>query len=1113
MDAEKLDRLAELFEAARELTPEERVVWLREQCAGDVELRDEVLELLVEHDADSTALEPGGDAAVLRRWIDASMEVGDGKPPFEVPGFRILGLLGEGAQGAVYEAEQERPRRTVALKLMRPQLGASDFRRRFEREAETLARLQHPGIAVIHESGVADTDYGPLPYFAMELIRGRTLIEHCAAQGLDRDQRLALLAEVCDAVAHAHEHGIVHRDLKPSNILVGADGRTRVLDFGVARLVEADVESATLQTRTGQVIGTLAYMSPEQAAGRPEDVDARADVFALGIVGYELLTGELPRDLAGRPLPEQVRLLAEGETSMLGAVDRSLRGDVETIVAKAMASEKARRYPNVVELAADLRRYLRSEPIAARPATTLYHVSRLVRRHRALSVSLGAFALALLAGTVVSATLYFQSRTNEREALWQSYVANITAAGAQMDAGTGGVADRLASCPAEYKDTWEWRHLRARADGSVATLLASKGSVHQVAAGPDGLLASGGGRELPGNYGARDFRVRLWRLAAETSAVTPLPALGSHGNAVRGLAFRPDGDELISMSRASSDGEVPGEVRLWNAGAGVELKRVDCERHGILPRVVAWALLGDGGARVVIGGEHGVSLWDPATDELQRHLIDARQANSLAFEPGREPSLLVGQADGKLARWRLDSSGAEALGEVDLSSFVREDAEMDLHGVTALAVGGPGRRVLAGVEGGNIVLVDAEGDVVALLQGHSRTVTDLQLSADGQRAWSVSLDKTLRTWDVERRFELDVRHGHAGYVTSLDMLADRNQLVTGSYDRTLRFWNTESAMTTLFAPGARHALVFSLEFDPTSERLAWRSNFQTLEVFDLASRSALFPLPGFQGDPAVWGNRSERLMGLAYAPDRNSLYTVQGFGGRLRRWDALTGEPQETLGPPLPEMWLPAFSHDRSSFAASMKVADEWRLELRSLTTGEMRAGWPEQGVPTETPSWSVGFTHDDRLVVHSLLDGTILVRDASSGALQQSPSLPYQPCYLACSPTANLLAATTYEPLDRSLWIFDLDTGATHRLVGNNKPFFPVFTPDGTRVVTGNRDDGTVSLWDVERGLTLNLTGLEGTIQRVAVSPDGRRVAAVDSAGVHRVWDTGTVDDQEPLD
>jgi tetratricopeptide (TPR) repeat protein len=302
--------------------------------------------------------------------------------------------------GVVYRAEQDRPRRTVALKVIKPGIASPSTLKRFEHEAQVLAMLHHPGIAQVYEAGAADTGHGPQPFFAMELIEGRCLTDYAGNAKLNTRGRLGLLAKVCDAVQHAHQKGIIHRDLKPSNILVDETGQPKILDFGVARLTNADVQATTLRTDIGQLIGTIPYMSPEQVTGDPNALDTRSDVYALGVIGYELLSGRMPYNLSGATIPEVVRVIREDDPAPLSSIDKSLRGDLETIVCKALEKDKSRRYPSAAELAADIGRYLRNEPIAARPASAIYQVRKFAARNKALVAGVTVALAGLLIGTV-----------------------------------------------------------------------------------------------------------------------------------------------------------------------------------------------------------------------------------------------------------------------------------------------------------------------------------------------------------------------------------------------------------------------------------------------------------------------------------------------------------------------------------------------------------------------------------------------------------------------------------------------------------------------------------------------------------------------------------------
>jgi tetratricopeptide (TPR) repeat protein len=350
---------------------------------------------------------PGNPEAAARTLstvsaAKAESDAGAERPaPATLGRYRILRLLGQGGMGAVYEAEQDQPRRVVALKVIKSAWASPDTLRRFELESQALARLQHPGIAQVYEAGTAEAGGEPQPYFAMELIpRGQALTAYAEANRLPASLRLELMAQVCDAVHHAHQRGIIHRDLKPSNILVDESGHPKILDFGVARITDSDAR-ATRQTDLGQLVGTLAYMSPEQALADPLELDTRSDVYALGVVLYELLAGRLPYRLSHK-LHEAVAMIREQEPASLSSVSRIYRGDVETIVAKALEKDKGRRYPSAGEMAADIRRYLRDEPILARPSSTGYQLRKFARRHRTLVGAAAAVFLALVAGIAAS---------------------------------------------------------------------------------------------------------------------------------------------------------------------------------------------------------------------------------------------------------------------------------------------------------------------------------------------------------------------------------------------------------------------------------------------------------------------------------------------------------------------------------------------------------------------------------------------------------------------------------------------------------------------------------------------------------------------------------------
>ena len=453
MEPERWQEIERLFNSALNEEKSARAAFLERACGGDESLRRAVELLLAQHEKDDDFLEaPAMEIAAKElAWEqqDDASRLASAAPPTEtvadlpsvekisIGPYRLLQKLGEGGMGEVWLAEQSKPvRRLVALKLIKAGMDTREVVARFESERQALALMDHPAIAKVFDAGSTP---GGRPYFVMEYVAGIPITAYCDKHRLTTRQRMELFIQVCDGVQHAHQKAIIHRDLKPSNILVSeVDGKPmpRIIDFGLAKATSQRLTDGSMYTRVGTLLGTLEYMSPEQADSEGEDIDTRTDVYSLGVVLYQLLVGALPLDLKklaydeilqrlrDKEIPKpSSRILTHGGDSAITAknrgtdapsLTRQLRGDPDAVVLKALEKDRKRRYGSPSELAADLGRYLRNEPVSAHAPSAAYRTRKYIRRHR-LGVAMAAAAVLLLVGFATAEAIQLRRTRLERD--------------------------------------------------------------------------------------------------------------------------------------------------------------------------------------------------------------------------------------------------------------------------------------------------------------------------------------------------------------------------------------------------------------------------------------------------------------------------------------------------------------------------------------------------------------------------------------------------------------------------------------------------------------------------------------------------------------------------
>ncbi|MFN0207404.1 MAG: protein kinase domain-containing protein [Planctomycetota bacterium] len=412
-------RLREIIEAASELPPDERRDAALQMCGNDAALHEEVDQLLqqmVDDDFLTPQIQSGfapprstvSAADYLSVYLNRS-----------VGGFHVVRVIGEGGMGIVFEAEQAEPRRRVALKILRERRDSVSIRR-FRDEAEILAKLQHPGIALVLAAGVDDQPDAidpSAPWMAMELLEGAVSVtSYVAAKNLSIREIVQLVIRISDALAHAHQKGVIHRDLKPANILVTPEGQPKIIDFGIARLDRSSQDPDYIGTQAGEMYGTIPYMSPEQIRGERDRIDTRTDVYGLGVVLYQLLSGRLPFNITGKSVPEAARMICEARPAPLSKSEKKLPADLETIVLKSIDQDPERRYSGARELGRDLERFLNAEAVEARPPGFWYLTRTFARRNRILVGGVAAVLAVAIAGTVVSTIYARKAGTSNQQA-------------------------------------------------------------------------------------------------------------------------------------------------------------------------------------------------------------------------------------------------------------------------------------------------------------------------------------------------------------------------------------------------------------------------------------------------------------------------------------------------------------------------------------------------------------------------------------------------------------------------------------------------------------------------------------------------------------------------
>lgn len=1065
MDSDLARRSHAVLMKAIELGAREREAFVNAACAGDPLLRARVADLMGAIDRSRTFLQ----LPALEKSRAALIRTMPAAPP-ATRNYTIVKTIGVGGMATVYEAIQDQPRRRVALKMLRFGLAHTSALARFRFETEVLARLQHPGIAQIFEAGAYDDGHGcSIPYFAMEYIADASPItEYARRRQLSLQARLALVASVCDAVQHGHQHGVIHRDLKPGNVLIDALGNAKVIDFGVARACDQDAASITRDAGLGQLVGTLNYMSPEQCMGGRQ-IDIRTDVYSLGVVLYELVCTTLPHDLSRVPVPEALRIIRQDMPRPPSTHDIRLRGDIDAIVAMAIDKDPDRRYPTAAALAADIRRYLHGEGVEARPPTLMYRGRLFVRRHRVLVAAGAAVILAITGGGLLSGWYAFQvtlesqrriaaeaRAISERDAArWQAYVGNISGAFAALQTNEfQQFRCRLAATPEEHRG-WEWGFLSGMAERSQQTIRAHEDMIFALAASPDGTRLVTGGR---------DGTLRVWDAA---SGECTARVEGAPDAAIYSVAFSSDGARIVTGSEDQT-------VRLWDAKSGVQLCLIG--QHDAWVSSVSHAQSGliasaadDGSAR----------LWDADSGALRSVLQDQPDGiHGVSFsEDGqylltwnRSGSVWLRSADGKSVHLRLSFDGqvqqaiisadskliaaGGAQGRVVIWNAATGMAEHRLNTypsistVRSLAFSSNGDRIAAGqTHRGVVIWALADGRKLSELRGHDEAISGVWFAPAGDRLVTSSWDGSIRTWDVGS----DSTHspamtltGHGDEVISAAFSPDGAILASGGRDRTVRLWDPNLGLELGALRGHREA-VYSVAFAPDGRLIATGSHDHTVGLWDASTGAPAEPLIDHTGP--VWS--------VAFSPDGRFLASA-GDDAVIRIWDIQAGSVRTRLVGHARRVIHIAYSPDGRTLASASR---DHSVRLWNVHAGTSLRTLDKH----KSDVFAVVFSHDGRFLYSGSRDQTVRV--------------------------------------------WNIESGECSRVLGGHGQFVTSLSlsPDGKRLAAGSWF-GEIVLWDLpSHEIVASFKGHETAIRAVVFGPNAQWLVSTSYDGTAHVFNSAT--------